>query len=233
MMSRLVPALLAASMLWGCTQAPVRDGASQTMIGGSLPLRMPVVSLQEQRFLTVRRQQLDFSCGSAALATLLSFHHDYRQDEQTVFLGMWNGGDQQQIRRAGFSLLDMKRYLDGRGIRADGFQVGLDEIESAGVPGIALVNMEGYRHFVVLKGLDSRTVLVGDPALGLRRIPRNEFLEIWNGVLFVLLPSDASRPVFNGSRDTALAPVAAISSSPALPLSLQALALVKPLPNEY
>ena len=108
-------------------------------VGGAFSV--PVSSLKESRFRTTARQQYDFSCGSAALSTLLTHHYGIKVSEQTVFEQMYRVGNQAKIRQQGFSLLDMKRYLDARGIRADGFQVGLDEIESAGVPGIALVNM--------------------------------------------------------------------------------------------
>ena len=71
---------------------------------------MPVRSFEEERFATVIRQKYDFSCGSAALATLLRYHYGLSQDEEATFRGMWATGDQPQIRRVGFSLLDMKRY---------------------------------------------------------------------------------------------------------------------------
>lgn len=231
-MRRSVRLALFSSLFCSCG-----GGASGTVghayLAGDLPVRLPVASIQARRFLTVKKQQLDFSCGSAALATLLTYHHGDPQDERSVFLGMWNDGDQSQIRRLGFSLLDMKRYLERRGISADGYSVSLPEIERAGVPGIALVNVSGYRHFVVLKGIDAQTVLIGDPALGLRRLPRAEFQKMWNGVLFVVMLPGEQPPVFNGSRDRSLAPAALDSPVASRPVSIQALALTRPLPGEF
>lgn len=146
-----------------------------------------VQSIQERKFERVVRQQYDFSCGSAALATLLTYHYDDRTAEQQAFQSMYERGDQEKIARVGFSLLDMKQYLEGLGYEADGYKTTLDTLADAKVPAIALISVKGYRHFVVLKGLDQERVLLGDPALGLRKLPRSEFEGMWeNGILFII-----------------------------------------------
>ena len=48
-----------------------------------------VKSFAEMKFSTVYKQQFDFSCGSAALASLLAFHYDDEVNEQSVFLDMY------------------------------------------------------------------------------------------------------------------------------------------------
>ena len=149
-------------------------------------IEVPVISFKEQRFYGVVQQRYDFSCGSAALATLLSHHHGQPTDEKSVFEAMYALGDPDKIRRQGFSLFDMKRYLASRGLKADGLRMTLEQLETARVPGIALTTVNGYRHFVVIKGLSEREVLVGDPALGLKAWPRQTFEAGWNGVLFVI-----------------------------------------------
>ena len=81
-----------------------------------------VVSVKEARFTTTVRQQFDFSCGSAAVATLLTHHYGIPVTEREVFAQMFERGDQAKIRKEGFSMLDMKRYLESRGLHADGFK---------------------------------------------------------------------------------------------------------------
>ncbi len=148
---------------------------------------VPTRSLQEQKFSEVVRQKYDFSCGSAALATLLKFHYDHDTDEQAAFGAMYAAGDKEKIAAAGFSLLDMKRYLESIGYQADGYQASLDTLAEAGVPAIALINHRGYRHFVVIKGIQNGEVLIGDPALGLKFQSRIDFESVWdNGVLFII-----------------------------------------------
>ena len=196
--------------------------------------RVPVASMRALKFNTVIHQQYDFSCGSAALATLLRYHYGLPRSEADVFTGMWREGDQARIRQVGFSLLDMKRYLADQQLHADGYRVSLDAIAKRGLPGIALITIKGYRHFVVVKGIDRDRVLVGDPSLGLRTISRAEFGRMWNGIYFVLT-SDAAvgQRNFNGPRQWTALARAPIGDPFVEPLSLQALALSAPFYRDF
>ncbi|MGB5447225.1 MAG: C39 family peptidase [Psychromonas sp.] len=155
-------------------------------LGGS-NFSIAVSSITEQRFKTVYKQQYDFSCGSAALASLLSFHYDDVVDEFGVFQNMFTQGDQQKIQQQGFSLLDMKNYLSRRGYQSNGFKISLDQLAAAQVPGITIINNKGYMHFVIIKGSNEREVLIGDPAIGIKVIDKEEFLKMWNNqIIFVI-----------------------------------------------
>jgi len=146
-----------------------------------------VSSIAEQRFKTIYKQKYDFSCGSAALASLLSFHYDDVVDEFSVFQNMFNQGDQEKIQEHGFSLLDMKLYLARRGYQSNGFRISLEQLAEAKIPAITIINNKGYMHFVIIKGSNEREVLVGDPAIGLKVIDKEEFKKMWNKqIVFVI-----------------------------------------------
>lgn len=153
--------------------------------------RVDMGTMLDRRFYTVIRQRYDYSCGSAALATLMRYHYGINVGEEATFTGMWEKGDQATIRTAGFSLLDMKRYLAAHGLQTEGFRVTLDQIASTGVPGIALTVTKGYRHFVVIKGVSAQSVLIGDPSRGLVRYSRGDFGKIWDGLYFVITSARA------------------------------------------
>ncbi|QIB67584.1 C39 family peptidase [Kineobactrum salinum] len=145
---------------------------------------VPVTSFAERKFSTVYRQQYDFSCGSAALASLLTFHYRDPVSEREVFVDMFDHGDQNKIRRQGFSMLDMKHYLQRRGYRSNGFKVALEQLN---VPAITIVNQQGYLHFVIIKGSRPREILVGDPSVGIKAIDRQQFEAMWeNRILFLI-----------------------------------------------
>jgi uncharacterized protein len=146
----------------------------------------PVTTLKELRFRRVVKQEYDFSCGSAAIATLLTYHYNRPTLEDTVLKAMFEKGDQEKIRREGFSMLDMKKYLESLGYKTEGYKVTLDKVAEVGVPGIVLIKTKGYSHFVVLKGIRDDQVLVGDSALGTRFMTREAFQEIWNGIFLVI-----------------------------------------------
>jgi len=145
-----------------------------------------VTSKKESQFRSTMRQRYDFSCGSAALATLLSSGYEDAVSEGAVFSMMYERGDKEKIRRDGFSLLDMKGYLESEGYQADGFRISLDKLAELGVPAITVVNTKGYKHFVVVKGVTKEEVLVSDPAAGTTVIPRPKFEDMWNGVFFII-----------------------------------------------
>lgn len=164
-------------------------------------------SLQEMRWDSVIRQKYDFSCGSAAVATLLTFHYNMPTNEEDVFQAMIKVGDRAKIQKNGFSMLDMKRYLDNRGFRSDGFKISLDKLIKIGMPGITLLNTQGYRHFVVVKGIDSNHVLIADPAVGSVVVPREYFETIWNGaILGARSYVDVAKQNFNSDRDWRIRP---------------------------
>ena len=160
-----------------------------------------LTSYAEIPFRTVIHQQFDYSCGSAALATLLHFQYHKATTEADVFKAMYAVGDQAQIQKLGFSLLDMKKYLASIGYQADGFRLGLKDLQDAAIPAIALIQIGSYKHFVVIKGVVGDHVLVGDPALGLREYSAADFQKIWNVIAFLVhdQPASEADPVFNST----------------------------------
>jgi predicted double-glycine peptidase len=194
--NRLVPACAVArrtvALVAGVAFAvgvavPAVAGVVSAGGGGLGYVSVDVTSIKEARFKKVIKQQYDFSCGSAALATLLTHHYGYDVTEQDVFDSMILFGDESKIRRYGFSLLDMKDYLEREGFNSNGFKAPLDAFVQAKVPGVALINAGGYLHFVVVKGVTRTEVLIGDPAAGVKTYPRPEFEAMWNGVAFVIM----------------------------------------------
>ncbi|WP_372017323.1 C39 family peptidase [Pseudoxanthomonas sp. 10H] len=174
--------------------------------GGAYSLR--VVSLKEARFSTTIPQRYDFSCGSAATATLLTYQYGHPVSEEQVFVQMYDTGDQAKIRKEGFSLLDMRRYLGAHGYEADGFELPLDKLEEEGVPAIVLLNDRGYRHFVVVKGLRNGRVLLGDPARGTRAMPRSRFEALWDNRVLFVVHNRREQARFNSPGDWRTAPPA-------------------------
>ena len=147
---------------------------------------VPVKSYQEMLFGDVVRQQYDFSCGSAAVASLLTYHYDNPVDEDTIFKLMFDRGNQDKIKIDGFSLLDMKEYLDSLGYKADGFKIPLARMRQLGVPGITLVNFDGYMHFVVIKGMNNHSVILGDPSRGTMQVKYEQFEKYYSGIVLLI-----------------------------------------------
>lgn len=200
-----------AALLVAASSAPAWADRLQLPSVGGHAYSVPITSMRAARFGATLRQQYDFSCGSAALATLLTHQYGVRVSEQEVFEFMYAKGDQAKIRQEGFSLLDMKGFLAARGFAADGFEAPLDKLAEAGLPAIALISDGGYHHFVVVKGMRDDRLLVGDPAKGLRSLPRREFERMWQSKLLFVIHTSPIAPRFNADQEWRSAPLAPVA----------------------
>lgn len=146
--------------------------------------RGPVRSLLEMRQDRVVVQQWDLSCGAAALATLLNYQHGDPVSEREIAKGLIEREEYLEEpllvqARHGFSLLDLKRYVEKRGYQGIGYgQLTLqDLIERA--PVIVPVRFHGYNHFVVFRGARGNRVLLADPAFGNQTMLARKFEGAW------------------------------------------------------
>lgn len=161
-----------------------------------------VKSWWEIPFRSVIRQRFDFSCGSASVATLLTHHYARPTLEREPFAQMWKLGDRETISKVGFSMFDMKTYLQSIGYRAEGFRITMDQLRQIRRPTIVLLDLNGYKHFVVVKGIRADRVLVGDSTLGLNEYSAEDFEKYWNNIALAIVSTPAkTRPVFNLASD--------------------------------
>ena len=146
--------------------------------------REPVQSLLEIRQNRVVVQQWDLSCGAAALATILKYQHGDPVTEKEVAIGRM--GRPEYIEnpsvvtyRQGFSLLDLKRFVDERGYNGVGLgHLDVDDLVEY-APIIVPISVHAYRHFVVFRGILNDRVLLADPAFGNRKMSRSRFEKAW------------------------------------------------------
>lgn len=144
-----------------------------------------------QKNRNVVRQQYDYSCGSAALTTLLDFYLGRNFQERQVMEGLLRFGETERIiERRGFSLLDMKRLVTALGHPSGGFKAEAKDLVELDHPAIAPIEYAGFKHFVVIRAVKDNRVFVADPALGNITFTLHRFLEVWdNNVLFIVFPN--------------------------------------------
>lgn len=76
---------------------PLRGHATTPMSvagGQGAMYTVHLTSLKEARYRSTLHQKYDFSCGSAAVATLLTYQYGYPVNEQVAFEQMYTHGDQ-------------------------------------------------------------------------------------------------------------------------------------------
>ncbi|MEB0046759.1 MULTISPECIES: C39 family peptidase [unclassified Pseudomonas] len=173
--------LLCLSSLTQAAQMPV-----PALPGGMLVYKH-VQSIRERKFSDIVEQKTDFSCGASALATVLRQAYWLDVDEEHVIKGMLVNADQNLVRTQGFSMLDMKRYIESIGMRARGYKIPPEKLDAVSIPVVVLMEIRGYKHFVVMQRADKDWVYIGDPVLGHKRYAHDEFVKGWNGIVFAIV----------------------------------------------
>lgn len=143
-----------------------------------------VRSLLEMRRENVVIQKFDLSCGAAALATILRYQHGEQVSEKEIATALIKRAeyiDNPQLvqMREGFSLLDLKRSVEARGYQGLGFgKLEIDDL-LAKAPIIVPIEVRGYHHFVVFRGMRGNRALLADSAWGNRTMLLDDFLASW------------------------------------------------------
>jgi predicted double-glycine peptidase len=165
----------------------------------------PVRSLLEMRRENVVVQDWDLSCGAAALATLLNYQLGDAVTEKEIAETLvrrqkYRDNPDQLRAQGGFSLLDLKRFVEGRGHK--GIGIGRLKISDliARAPIMVPITNHGYSHFVIFRGQVGNRVLLADPAWGNRTMPEDKFQRAWieypkfGHVGFLVVPARGTAP---------------------------------------
>jgi uncharacterized protein len=168
--------------------------------GGQSPEPVQVYPYQYFKYKHIVHQAFDYSCGSAALTTILQYHLGLNVAEKDAMEGMLEHGEKDKIiARRGFSLLDMKRYVATLGSDSGGFRADIDDLAKLDQPAIVPIDYAGFKHFVVVKGIRDGKVYIADPSAGNIAFSVPEFKTLWDkGTLFVIYPSK-TRPIVKSS----------------------------------
>ena len=152
-----------------------------------------VRNAKEIRTSGVILQQRDFSCGAAALATVLNKFWGENTNETALLVAIATTLSRAELEeriKNGLTLTDLKRVCDRFGYTTVLGKLTVDKLADIKVPLIVGITVNDYDHFVVVRGADSKFVYLADPAVGRMRVPLEEFAQQWqkNAVLVVVKP---------------------------------------------
>ena len=165
-------ALSLSNRAW-TTEVPIIAG--NTIIG-----QKSVESYWDIKTKGIVMQKLDYSCGSAALATIFTYYLDKKTTESNIINYLLNHGDLKAIiKRKGFSLLDLKEYTQYRGLTAQGYRMDTESLFDVKVPVLLPLVINGYRHFVIYIGHKGDRVFLLDPTFGSVTMLTDEFKRAW------------------------------------------------------
>jgi uncharacterized protein len=196
-----MPVVIAFCMLIAFmgTMYPQRDTPKGELRLSPLAERMALIQLRENvkpykeefQFKNIVKQELDYSCGSAALTTLLNYYFGEKMSEEQVIQGLMHYGDAEKIQeRRAFSLLDMKRFVEVLGYKATGYKAELGDLKALNKPVIIPIELSGYKHFVIFRGIYGNHIYVADPFRGNTSFPIETFNKIWSQNIVLVVSSD-------------------------------------------
>lgn len=171
--------------------SPLRDNEIYYDVGGAgapVVIRQEVIPLNEFQFKYITKQSYDYSCGSAALATLLNSYLGENFTERQVIQGLMDLGSKEKIaERRAFSLLDMKKFVSTLGYNGNGYKAELSDLETLSKPCILPIEFLGYRHFTVYRGIHGNHIFLADPYRGNTSYTLSAFKDMWyENVIFVV-----------------------------------------------
>jgi predicted double-glycine peptidase len=188
-----------------CATAHAQASIDTSTLAG-IPLTKTVRSMRDIRYSHIVSQQFDYSCGAAALATLLKYGYGIDIPETELIRRMMVFSSPDIVVKNGFSMLDMKKFVETIGLRGRGFRVNTDALYHLQVPVMVLMNIDGYEHFVIVKHAESGRVFIADPALGNRILLEEDFSKTWNGLVFAVVgkPLTEDSPLLQDNESLAL-----------------------------
>ncbi|MFZ5594887.1 MAG: C39 family peptidase [Pseudomonadota bacterium] len=150
-------------------------------------------SWKDRRDAHIVKQDLDFSCGAASMATILTNFYGKAVTEADILKAMRKDD-------AMASFADMAAVLPQYGFKGAGLALSFDQLRKIKVPAIVYLRYRGDDHFSVLRGISEDTVWLGDPSWGNRRLSVYQFLAMWEtrddpdykGKVLLILPSSTS-----------------------------------------
>lgn len=134
--------------------------------------KIQVQSWKAQRDFGIVKQDLDFSCGAASVATLMNNFYGQNLTEEEILTKM----DKTQM-RASFD--DMQRIMPELGFEAKGYALSFEQLVQLKIPVIVYLKYRKNDHFSVLRGIDENTVWLADSSWGHVAMSKAQFLDAW------------------------------------------------------
>jgi predicted double-glycine peptidase len=154
-------------------------------------------SFHELRYEGVVGQTNEYTCGAAAVATILTYFYGISTSESEILnlaeeAVQMRGGEPSQGH--GLTAYDLKKGLEVEGIEAKGFQVTpqalRDYFVRGGLPAIIHLT-KPEKHFVVAVGMLGNQIVLADPSWGRSIIPFTVLISArgYSEVVLVPIPS--------------------------------------------
>ena len=166
-------------------------------IKGSFPLK----TWKDLRDAGIEKQDKDYSCGSAATATILRSFYGLDVHEKDILdevIRIGNDGT------ASFS--DLELAVRKFTFKAIGLSANFEKLKTIKIPAIVYLRYRDTNHFSVIRGINEEGVVwLGDPSWDNRKFTEYQFKNMWEtrndeklkGKFLLIIPQDKSLASLN------------------------------------
>lgn len=153
-----------------------------------------VWSYKEIQERNVVMQKRDYSCGAAALATIIRYYWGDPVTEDQFLRLLEKQLTPEQVRdrvENGLALTDLRDLANKAGYQASMGREEFNELAEAKVPVVVGLIVDGHEHFAVFRGAVNGWTYLADPLRGNVRVPDGLFRKQWqkNAILVVAKPA--------------------------------------------
>jgi len=153
-----------------------------------VPFGAKLKSWNYYKWENITRQKFDFSCGAAALSTMMTAYFNDPVPESIILallIVQLKPEDMEDRQLNGFSMLDIQNLAATIGYDVAGVKLPFKAINKLNGPIMVVLRENENEHFVVLKGVDEHKAYLADSVRGNIRMPLFRFFDQWNGVALV------------------------------------------------
>ena len=150
-----------------------------------------VKSWRDLRDERIVKQNLDYSCGAASVATILNQYYGFSLSEKDVLSKIGKNSEA--------SFQDLARVVERFGFRGGGIALSFRDLLYLRAPVVAYLKYRGEDHFTVVRGVRPDGLIhVADPSWGNRRFSGAQFRKMWEtrddqtakGKILLIVPRD-------------------------------------------
>ena len=167
-----------------------------TVAGATLAARTPL-SYLDLRYTNVIEQSNEYTCGAAAVGTLLTYFYGIPTSEtdilNVIYESMHARGEEPK-QGQGLTAYDLKEALKAKGITSKGFLVkpaALQDYFSRGGLPVIIHLTKPEKHFEVAAGMIEGQIVIADPSWGRSVTPLNLLVKQrgYDGIVLVPIPA--------------------------------------------
>lgn len=145
-----------------------------------------ISSWKKLRDLQTVKQNLDYSCGAASVATIFTYFYNRPTLESEVLEKIDSD--------TAATFRNLSEVIEDFGYASKAIITDLNTIKKLKIPAIAHIKYNGEEHFTVIRSVANNYIYLSDSSLGNKVLSEKQFLSVWDydntntGKILLILP---------------------------------------------